>query len=108
MATAYQVQFLYIAYFGRPADPDGLAFWANGVEGTNEELVQLGDAFAQTPEYLATIHGLSMDQIVDLVCRNLFSRVDQQEAQDYLVNGVESGALSLQDLAVEIGLAALD
>lgn len=108
MATTTQVQVLYIAYFGRPADPDGLAFWANGVVGTNEELDQLADSFAETPEYLATIQGLSTKQIIDLFYENLFSRFAEQEGQDFWVNGIESGVLNPQDIGVDIGLAALN
>jgi hypothetical protein len=30
-----QIQQLYIAYFGRPADSVGLTFWANQVDAAN-------------------------------------------------------------------------
>lgn len=30
-----QIQQLYIAYFGRPADPVGLTFWATQVDAAN-------------------------------------------------------------------------
>ena len=108
MASTSQVQVLYIAYFGRPADPDGLAFWTNGVVGTNEELDQLADSFADSPEYLATIQGLRTEQIVDLFYQNLFSRFADQEGQDFWVDGITSGVLNPQDIGVDIGLAALN
>ena len=108
MATATQVQVLYIAYFGRPADPDGLAFWTNGVAGSNEELDLLADSFAETPEYRAAIQGLSTKQIIDLFYDNLFSRTAEQEGEDFWLSGIESGALDPQDIGVDIGLAALN
>lgn len=39
-ASAYfdQIQQIYLAYLGRPADPDGLAYWANQVDAEDGSL----------------------------------------------------------------------
>lgn len=95
MATTTQIQVLYTAFFGRPADPDGLAYWANGVLGAKEELGQIADTFSQTMEYLSTILGLTTEQIVDLFYRNMFGRFAEKEGQDFWVTAIKSGNLNL-------------
>ncbi|TEA69485.1 sugar ABC transporter ATP-binding protein, partial [Allopusillimonas ginsengisoli] len=48
MATsAYhdEVQKIYIAYYGRPADPVGLNFWAGKLDAAAGDLSEIIDAF---------------------------------------------------------------
>ena len=54
--TAAQIQQLYLVYFGRPADPNGLAFWLSNQSATQESVAT---AFAGTPEYKASISSCS-------------------------------------------------
>ena len=108
MATRTQVQVLYIGYFGRPADPDGLAFWANGVVGTNEELDQLADSFAESLEYQVAISGLTTAQIIDLFYKNMFGRTAEPTGSQFWQEGIASGVLNPQDIGVDIGLSALE
>ncbi|MEX1324618.1 MAG: DUF4214 domain-containing protein, partial [Synechococcaceae cyanobacterium] len=71
MATANETQTLYITYFGRPADPEGLQFW---LQDTSTPLAGIADGFATTPEYAATTAGKTVSQIINIIYQNLFCR----------------------------------
>ncbi|MBC3910326.1 DUF4214 domain-containing protein, partial [Undibacterium sp. NL8W] len=45
--TAADIQKLYIAYFNRPADPSGLAYWM----AQSFTLNQIADSFSKQAEY---------------------------------------------------------
>ena len=51
-ASAYfdQIQQIYLAYLGRPADPDGLAYWANQVDAEDGSLSGVIGGFSASAE----------------------------------------------------------
>lgn len=61
MATTYHndIQKLYVAYFGRPADPAGLAFWETQVEAANGSTAAVSAQFAASAEYKSTYAGMT-------------------------------------------------
>lgn len=69
--TANQVQSLYLAYFGRPAEQAGLTYWTSQ---TNATVDQISAAFAQQPEYTSTYAGLNRAQTIQELYTNLFNR----------------------------------
>jgi hypothetical protein len=69
--TTIQAQQLYVAYFGRPADPAGLNFWTQA--GSTNTMQQQSNAFATAPEWTDAIAGLTNDQIVNVIYLNAFS-----------------------------------
>ena len=68
------IQQLYVAYFGRPADATGLAYWETVVAAQDGSTTAVSAAFAASAEYTATFAGLSNDQIVNTIYNNLFHR----------------------------------
>ena len=78
--SANQIQQLYVAYFGRPADPVGLASWL--AQATSQSASGVSDSaildsfsvqFAAAPEYTANFTGMTDAQKVNQVYNNLFS-----------------------------------
>ena len=59
-----QVQKLYIAYFGRPADPVGLAYWAANVDAANGNFSAAIAGFAASNESNALYSGTNSTQKV--------------------------------------------
>jgi len=58
MATAASetsVQELYISYFGRPADPAGLAFYADGLDAGTTTIDAIATSFSASTEAQAVI-----------------------------------------------------
>jgi Ca2+-binding RTX toxin-like protein len=104
MATAAQVQALYLAYFGRPADPEGLAYWTTANASATQ--AQVADAFAATPEYKASIAGKTTAQIVEDYYLRLFNRTSDSAGLTYWVNQINTGALTTQSVGLALVTAA--
>jgi hypothetical protein len=56
MATTYHVAIeqLYVAYFNRPADRAGLAYWEAVAQARQGDLAGMSAAFAASTEYRTT------------------------------------------------------
>lgn len=100
--TTTDVQKLYIAYFNRPADPAGLAYWA----AQNLTLKGIAENFALQAEYSSTNAGLTSTQILSNVYLNLFGHPADTAGLAYWSNLVANGTLSLNSAAVTILLGA--
>jgi Ca2+-binding RTX toxin-like protein len=104
MATAAQVQALYLAYFGRPGDPEGLAYWTTA--NANSTQAQVANAFAASPEYIASTAGKTTTQIVADYYQRLFNRTPDSAGLTYWVNQINTGALSTQSVGLALVTAA--
>lgn len=104
MATAAQVQSLYLAYFGRPADPEGLAYWVT--QNASSTQSEVANAFALSPEYEASVAGKTSTQIVADYYQRLFNRLPDSAGLTYWVQQLNSGALSTQSLGLALVTAA--
>ncbi|MEW6759546.1 MAG: DUF4214 domain-containing protein [Pseudomonadota bacterium] len=69
-----QIQKLYVAYFNRPADYEGLAFWEQVLTSNGGNVDAVSAFFAQSPEYKDQNAGKSYYQIVNQIYLNLFNR----------------------------------
>lgn len=97
-ADVQQLQLMYLAYYGRPADPAGLDYWmaalmqANGV--WEDELL---NAFIDSAEYRERFSGLSEEQLITELFMQLFNRpVDAAGLAFYmdLLNGSNVSGLN--------------
>jgi len=104
MATAAQVQALYLAYFGRPSDPEGLAYWTTANASSTQ--AQVADAFAASPEYIASTAGKTTSQIVADYYQRLFNRIPDSAGLTYWVNQINTGALSTQSVGLALVTSA--
>jgi len=105
MATTNEVQALYIAYFGRPADAEGLKYWT---ASSTTSLETIADGFAETPEYKASTEGESLAQIINDFYVNLFGRNAEIDGLNYWVNEVAIGNTTTQQVGLVIGQAAVN
>lgn len=69
-----EIQQLYVAYYNRPADPAGLAFWQGVVEAQGGNTSAVSAAFASSFEYTLVYGGKDNRTVVNTVYRNLFGR----------------------------------
>jgi hypothetical protein len=97
MAT---IQEVYIALFGRPADPVGYKFY---VEATNDgaNLDAVGDLSASA-EYQDRFTGMSDIDRVNQIYLDLFGRPADAEGLLFYTAQLQSGAASAQDIAIRI------
>lgn len=98
--TAADIQKLYIAYFNRPADPAGLAYWT----ASSMTITQIANSFAEQTEYKAAFAGQTTEQIIATLYTNLFgsSRVPDAAGLLYWVGQVNQGKSTLGNVAINI------
>jgi len=98
--TAANIQKLYIAYFNRPADPAGLAYWMD----SSMTITQIANSFAEQTEYKAAFAGQTTESIIATLYTNLFgsARVPDAAGLLYWVGQVNSGKSTLGNVAINI------
>ena len=96
-ATSSQLQQLYIAYFGRPADP-GFNYWLNSGITTK--------AFAANmylqPEFISVNGSLSIQEQLNNIYQNLFNRDGDAVGIDYWTKEIQTGKLVLASIANDL------
>ena len=102
MATDYEVQELYVAYFSRPADPEGLAFWKMQLSNNPAIYGDVSLAFATSAEYLASYGGKDNRTLVAEIYRNLFSREGDAAGMDFWTNALDIGAINFSNAVLGI------
>jgi hypothetical protein len=98
--TTTQSAQLYLAYFGRPADPAGQNFWTQA--GSSNTMQQQSNNFATAPEWTSAIAGLTNDQIVNLIYLNSFGHVPDAAGLRFWSDAITNGVLSVGDAAWQI------
>jgi hypothetical protein len=96
------VQELYVAYFGRPADPDGLDFWTNNLGANANLFPQVVSAFSTSSEYRSTYENMDNRAIVMEVYENLFSRAGDEAGVSFWTNALDTGAITIDDMVMKI------
>lgn len=102
--TATQVQNLYLAYFGRPAEQAGLTYWTAQTSATVD---QISAAFAQQTEYTTAYNGLTRTQTIDKLYQNLFGRSAASNELAYWNNSTDVSVSKLA-LALTNGATGTD
>ena len=107
-AAAYHeaIQALFVAYYGRPGDPDGLGFWAQQALASGGDLSSIVQAFGNSEEYTESLGGLGEAEQVGVVFQQLFGRDPDEEGLDFYVGHLEAGNLSLADIALTVASGA--
>ena len=101
-ATSTQLQELYVAYFGRAADPTGLDYWT--AKGTSTAAFA-ANMYAQ-PEFKSEYGSLSIESQVNQIYQNLFSRAADVTGIRYWTQEIKLGNLQLAEIAVHLIWAA--
>jgi hypothetical protein len=92
------LQLLYICYFGRPGDPDGLRYWSSqGVNQAAFSRMVYGQA-----EFQQTVLNLDTRTQVNALYLNLFGRNGDTEGLSYWTSEIERGRLSLATLGIDL------
>lgn len=94
--TTTQVQQLYLAYFGRPAEQAGLTYWTSQADAN---VTDISAAFAQSAEYTGVYGGLTRAQTIDTLYQNLFGRTAASNELNYWLNSTD---VSVSNLALAL------
>lgn len=106
MATASDLQQLYIGYFGRAADQAGLNFWLGAINNDGLSLANVHAAFVNSAEYNAQYEGLTLTQKVAAVYQNVLGRAADAEGAAFWTKAIEDGTIT-EDQLIEGLLSGL-
>jgi hypothetical protein len=99
---AKDVQKLYIAYFNRPADVLGLAYWEDQVAKNGGSTAAVANAFSASQEYKDLYAGKSSAQIVDAIYQNLFGRAAEPAGLTYWGTRLDNGTFNIGNIAISV------
>lgn len=95
------IQGIYLALFGRPADPAGLAYWtAQTKNGT--DLSKIIDTMTKLPEATARFNGLTDATLVTVVYQALFDRLPDAAGLAFFTEQLKSGKQTIGSIAINI------
>ncbi len=100
------LQQLFIAFFNRPADAAGLAYWDNYLSAQSGTLDNVADLFTRTDEYLSVFAGKTPENIVKQIYQNLFGRVAEANGLAFWTELLEKKVVSPAQLVLKIANAA--
>lgn len=96
------INAFYLAYYGRPADPAGLAYWSQALATSNGDFSSIVNAFSTSAEATAHIGtGTATDQISN-VYQQLFGHAPDAAGLAYWADAVSSGNMTLAEAAIQI------
>lgn len=100
------IQQLYVAYFNRPADPSGLAYWETIVAAANGNTTAVSAEFAKSPEYVAAYAGLTDDQVINQVYLNIFGRTVDSVGLNFWSPKLTAHLVTIDQIVTEVGKGA--
>lgn len=84
---------LYIAYFNRSPDLEGLMYWFKELNNGSWTLSQVSSSFTDQPEYRAAYPADSSNrEFIEQIYQNLFDRAPDAEGWDYWENDLNNGS----------------
>ncbi|WP_010323500.1 DUF4214 domain-containing protein [Marinobacterium stanieri] len=101
-ASLDQIQNLYIAFYGRPADLAGQTYWADELEAANGDLTAIIDAFASSEEYDSQYGELTNEELVNALYQQILGRDAEQAGLDFYVGELEAGNITEGGIALAI------
>jgi arylsulfatase B len=97
-----QVQEMYIAYYGRPADPAGLTFWVGNLESRNGDLSTIIDDFGTSTEYTERFAILDNETLINEIYVQLLGRNADTGGLSFYLQKLDAGEMTLATVALNI------
>lgn len=98
---------LYVGYYNRAPDPEGLQYWL-GRLAAGVSLADIADSFAASPEAISNYPYLAFPDVVGpeaflrQIYLNLFNREIDEDGLEYYTDKLESGATTPGQIIAEI------
>ncbi|MCZ6831645.1 MAG: DUF4214 domain-containing protein, partial [Gammaproteobacteria bacterium] len=105
---ASQVQEMYVAYYGRPGDPGGVAFWAAQLDQQGGDLTAIIDDFGTSQEYIDQFGALTESELVNNIYQQLFGRDADPEGLAFYLASLQSGERTLASIALDVSNGVQD
>ncbi|NBC50024.1 MAG: DUF4214 domain-containing protein [Gammaproteobacteria bacterium] len=100
------VQAAYLAYYGRPADSAGAAYWTDRLIQAGGSLDSLIEAFANSPESTERFGAKSPGELIDMLYQQLFNRLPDSAGRLFYLQALEAGTLTPATIALDLYFGA--
>lgn len=92
----------YLAYFGRPGDLGGLAYWSGQLENVSGNLDDIIFAFGTAEEFDRRFGDLSNEALIDNLYAQILGRDPDAGGRAFWIGELDSGNRSLQEISLSI------
>lgn len=101
------IQKLYVAYFSRPADPAGLAYWEGVVTAAKGDTSAVSAAFAASTEYQTEYAQVNVSGVITQIYQNLFG-VETPDAAGlaYWIEAINNKVFTIDQAVTKIAAGA--
>jgi hypothetical protein len=100
--TDSTVNSLYLAFYGRPADPAGLKFWSQALDANNGDAGSIIGAFATSQEAQTRFSSDTASARITDIYEQLFNRAPDAAGLDFWTKAVEQGNATLAEVSLAI------
>ncbi|MCA1854381.1 DUF4214 domain-containing protein [Massilia oculi] len=100
------LQSLYIAYFNRPGDTSGMAFWEAALASGRATLADVRAAFATADEYKAEYANKTNAQVISQVYMNLFGRLPDLAGLEFWTTKMAEGVVTIDQVVAQVAAGA--
>jgi hypothetical protein len=90
---------LYLAYFKRPPDTDGFAYWKAQLDA-GKGLINAARKFADSPEFKRTYGSLSNGAFIDLVYLNVLDRAPDPTGREFWLTRLDNKTKNRGDVMI--------
>ena len=96
-----QVEKIYIAYYGRPADVTGRNYWAAQLDAAKGDLAAIINAFGNSAESTALYTGSNIDK-VSAIYQQLLGRAPDLAGLNWYVGELDAGRITAAQIAMRV------
>jgi hypothetical protein len=96
------VNSFYLAFYGRPADPAGMAYWSQQLANNNGDFGAIVGAFADSQEAQTRFGSNTVAERISDIYLQLFNRAPDTDGMAYWMSAIDKGHASLGDIAISI------
>ena len=100
------IQKLYVAYFSRPADPAGLAYWEGVVTAAKGDTSAVSAAFAASTEYQTEYAQITTAGVITKIYANLFNVVPDAAGLAYWIDAIQNKVFTIDQAVTKIAAGA--
>jgi hypothetical protein len=96
------MQKVYVAYYGRPADPAGAGWWGEQLAMNNGDLRALIQQFGNSQEFDERYGDFDYGTLLDTIYLQIFGRLPDPAGKAFYLERLQSGALTLQSITLDV------
>lgn len=101
-----KVQGMYVAYYGRRGEPEGVEFWTGVLDDANGDVSAIVNAFGNSKEYLEGVGTGTTTEQVTALFQQMFDRDPEEEGLNFWVGVIDNGVKTFAEVALAIAEGA--